>query len=141
MKQQSGFSLIELMVVVAIIAILVTIGYPLYTEQAKKGRRVEGRDALLAIAQAEERAYTVNGAYNMSIPNLSVSGVVSCDNNGNCFSEDRNYYAVTVSGTASSFTATATARGGQASDTDCTSMSINQLGQKTGTGNDTAKCW
>lgn len=135
--RDAGFTLIELMVVVAVLAILASIAYPLYTEQARKGRRVEGRDALLAIAQAEERYYTVNGAYTGAISNLGVSSV-NCSVNP-CISRDKGYYSLSVAATTSTFTATATpvAGGGQASDS-CTGMTVNQLGVKGGTG---TGCW
>jgi len=138
MSKQLGFTLVELMVVVAIIVILATIAYPMYSEQARKGRRVEGRDALLAIAQAEERFYTVNGTYVITdINDLGVGAACNRTSQFGCTSQDRGYYNVTVSGTASTFSATATATGGQASDT-CTAMTIDQLGQKGGTG---TGCW
>lgn len=136
MKKVQGFTLVELMVVVAVLIILATIAYPIYSEQARKARRVEGRDALLAIAQAEERNYTVNGSYTTAIGSLNVDSAVDCST-GTCLSRDRGYYSLTVSGTASTFSATATARGAQASDS-CTAMTINQLGVKGGTG---TGCW
>ena len=58
-----GFTLIELMITVAIIGILAAIAYPSYQDSILKGRRAEGRTALLNLLQQEERYYTQTGSY------------------------------------------------------------------------------
>jgi len=58
-----GFTLIELMIVVAIIALLSAIAYPAYTDSVRKGKRAEGRAALLDLLQQQERYMTQNGSY------------------------------------------------------------------------------
>jgi type IV pilus assembly protein PilE len=60
-----GFTLIELMITVAIVAILAAIAYPSYTEQVARSRRGDGQAALLETAQWIERQYTVSNAYNL----------------------------------------------------------------------------
>lgn len=59
----SGFTLIELMITVAIVAILAAIAYPAYTSAVLKGKRAEGRVALTALMQQEERYFTQAGVY------------------------------------------------------------------------------
>lgn len=63
LKIQKGFSLIELMIVVAIVAILATIAYPAYTSQIAKGRRAECRGGLLQSMQQQERYFTQYNTY------------------------------------------------------------------------------
>ena len=60
---QHGFSLIELMIVVAIVAILVSVAYPAYTSSILKGKRAEGRAALAELLQQQERYLTQNNCY------------------------------------------------------------------------------
>ena len=63
MKRSKGFSLIELMIVIAVIAIIAAIALPSYQESVKKTRRSDAQGALLGFAQAMERFYTDNGTY------------------------------------------------------------------------------
>lgn len=58
-----GFTLIEVMIVVAIVGILAAIAYPSYLEYIRKGNRAEAKAFLLEGAQALERYYSVNGTY------------------------------------------------------------------------------
>lgn len=60
---QRGFTLIELMIVVAIVGILAAIAYPAYQDSVLKGRRAEARTALLELMQQQERYMTQRGTY------------------------------------------------------------------------------
>jgi type IV pilus assembly protein PilE len=62
-RKSKGFSLTELMVTVSVVAILASIAYPSYTNQMKKTRRVDAQGALMGLASAMERFYTVNNTY------------------------------------------------------------------------------
>lgn len=60
---ERGFTLMELMITVAIIGFLAAIAYPSYQDSILKGRRAEGRTALLNLLQQQERYYTQTGSY------------------------------------------------------------------------------
>ena len=69
---QAGFTLVELMIVCAVIAILAAIAYPSYTGQMLKAQRAEGKAALMRAAQMLERSFTQNGAYPAGADALAV---------------------------------------------------------------------
>ena len=126
------------MVVVAVMAIIATVAYPLYTAQVQKSRRADAKIALETIAMAQERFYTVNGAYANILSTLQVSAPIQGG------ASDEGYYNVAVAnpgGNTQLFTATASATGVQASDTDCASFTVNQQGVKTATDGGGTNCW
>lgn len=131
MNTERGFTLVELMVTLVVLAILSAVVIPLYTEQVRKSRRSDGRAALSAIAMAEERFRTTNGVYTNDLGNLTVSAPLQAGES------ESGFYDVAVTATTVSFTATATATGSQAEDS-CTAMTINHLGVQAGTG---TRCW
>jgi type IV pilus assembly protein PilE len=114
-----GFTLIELMIVVAVIGILATIAYPSYQDYVRKARRIDAQGVMLDI-QLQQEKYRVN---HVSYGSLTDLGSFPSD-----------YYTYAISGnTASAYTITATAKSGtsQASDTGCTSMNLNQASART----------
>ena len=91
--RQAGFTLIELMIAVAIIAILASIAYPSYQRYVQDARRTDGQSGLMQAAQQLERCYTVQASYE------------GCDFTN--VSPDEAY-TITAERTASTFTLTAT---------------------------------
>jgi type IV pilus assembly protein PilE len=143
-RTAAGFSLIELMVVVAIAAILVSIAAAGYQSQVQKSRRTEARSALLDLAAREERWFSTNNAYTDVPANL---------NYGTFTPVGSGYYNVTippptaanpaaVPPTQAGYTITATAIGIQASDASCQTFTVDQTGTQTSTGTaPVATCW
>ena len=66
MKKLRGFSLLELMIVVAIVGIIAAFAYPSYLEQVRKTRRADCSGALAGMGNAMERFFTVNSTYKHS---------------------------------------------------------------------------
>ena len=140
--RQKGFTLIELMVVVAILAIIAAVGYPSYIKSAMKGRRADAKAAITQASQALERCYTQYGVYN-SANCAEVTTLTS-----GTLSPQKLYtinFAVATDDTPTFFevTATAVSTGPQAKDTGCTSMALDSTGKQTSGGNtsDTGSCW
>ena len=144
MQRQKGFTLIELMVTVAIVAIIAAVAYPSFTKSAMKGRRADAKAALNQHAQALERCYATYGVYNSTNCGTEV-------NSSQAFisaTSQKQYYTITantLNGTAYQLDATAVSTGPQTNDTGCTILTINSLGQQgSGANNattDTNGCW
>lgn len=124
-----GFTLVELMIVVAIIAILAAIAYPSYNEHVRKTRRGEAKADLVEYAALAERFHTTNNSYvDFALP------VTQSPRSGTA------HYRLVMDGTQSTFTITATPLGGQAVD-HCGELTLNQAGVKTPDTGSQADCW
>ncbi len=136
---QNGFTLIELMIVVVVVAVLSSLAYPSYREFVVKAKRTEGKAALLDAAQALERHFT---NYNTYPSSLSTAGVRTYSGDSAAKAAYTIAIAAGASGSlASSFTLTATPANGHV-DAKCGNLSLNQLGVKGETGTLTAaECW
>ncbi|MGJ0486114.1 MAG: type IV pilin protein [Methylomicrobium sp.] len=134
LKRNAGFTLIELMIVVAIVGILAGIAYPSYTEYVKKGRRADAKSALLQVQLAEEKYRTNNIGYG-TLAQIGVSA-----------SSPDQYYTIAVSSaTATGYAATATPAGIQTGDS-CGTFAVNEGGKTTSTSVQTTtakvqECW
>lgn len=125
-RNSQGFSLIEVMIVVAIIGIIAAIAFPSYQEHVRKGRRAGGTACLMQAAQQMERFYTANLTYQGS------PAAFACDS-----STDPHYRVTRTAVNTRSYTLRARPRGAQAGDS-CGDLTINHLGAKSPT---TAGCW
>lgn len=133
-----GFSLIELMIVVAIVAILGTIAMTSYTSQIQKSRRTDARSAVMDLAGREEKLFSTVNAYSATASDLGYGGAPFPITIGS------GYYSVSIAvpNPPVSFVVTATAIGAQAQDTKCATLSVDELGSQTSTGTETAAtCW
>jgi len=143
-----GFTLIELMMVIAVIAIISAIAYPSYQIQVRKGKRAEGRTALLKAAQYQERYFTTNSTYadSTAFPTLfglaASATVYSADGTGPNNNANSNYVISVAAGQtgtlASSFTVTATP---QFVDALCGTLSITNTGLKSSGSGSVSDCW
>jgi len=139
-----GFSMIELMIVVAIVALLAAIAYPSYRDQVRRSNRTEGQALLLDAAAKQERFFSENNSYTATV-GAGGLGLSTTSENG--------YYTLAIAAAtagcpiATCFVAQVTpaAGGGQTDDTTCAVMSISQTGAKAATdtgGSDTRTlCW
>lgn len=127
-SRQKGFTLIELMIVVAIIGILAAIAYPSYQEYVRRGYRSEARSGLLQAQAWLERAQTATGAYPAALA-TALQTVPS------------QRYAISYA-SGSNYTLTATAQGAQAADR-CGDFTLTRSGKRGVNGGSASveECW
>ncbi len=141
-----GFTLIELMITLAVMAIVVAVGYPMYTDQVLKSHRVDAKSVLMQVALLQERFYATNGNYGTDVQlgaeYTNVINGVDRDGDGN-----GDYYVFGVdedpdnNALTDDFLLTATTAGAQTGDADCATFTIDQIGARAATGADTDNCW
>jgi type IV pilus assembly protein PilE len=155
MKANKGFSLIELMTVVLVIAVLAGLALSSYEKQVRKSRRAEAKQALGDFSMRQEKYRSNNATYATCDALLSPTTCATY----NATTGPLKYYTVAVSfpasgncpsgatkGNANSFILTATPRAGtdQANDSNCTTLVLtSDCGTitKTATGSDANNCW
>mgnify|MGYP000500925663 CR=1 FL=1 len=130
-KVHNGMTLVELLMVVAIIGIIAAVAYPSYTDSVVRSNRAEAQRELLRIANLQEQYFIDHRSYVTDMTKLGLSADPFVTESGN--------YKIdgTVSGVT--FKLTATAQGTQATkDSSCTTLSVEETGKKTASGSD---CW
>ncbi|MBL4822034.1 MAG: prepilin-type N-terminal cleavage/methylation domain-containing protein [Colwellia sp.] len=132
MKKQllnHGFSLIELLITVAIVGILAGVAYPSYTDYVLRSNRSEGQRELLRYANLQEQVFVDTRSYAANMKGLGES-------TEKIYTASKNYRIMVSAQTTTSFTLKAVAKNNQVNDTGCTPLQINHLGAKTPTA-----CW
>jgi type IV pilus assembly protein PilE len=148
-RKLAGFTLIELMIVVAIVAILSAIAIPAYQKQIMQSRRTSAKTALFDLSGREEKYYAANNYYPASLASAgyAVAAGVTALQVPNSTNED--YYSVSIAvvaaagATPASYTATATPVGTQKND-GCGTYSLTDLGVQAATGTNSGTgsgCW
>jgi type IV pilus assembly protein PilE len=126
-----GFSLIELLIAVAIIGIIAMIALPSYRTYMLESRRADARNALMQVQVKQEMYRGGHSAYASTVTDLGLSST-----------SESGYYTLSIgSADASGYTATAVPSGNQADDTECGTFAVTEDGKDTtgsyaGTG-----CW
>jgi type IV pilus assembly protein PilE len=133
-KRSAGFTLMELMIVVAIIGILASVGYPAYTSYITKAKRSDAKSALLKAQIAQEKYRANHTTYGTTLAAISVSST-SAD----------GYYTIAISGTPDATNYTMTAAPGF-TDSDCGTFAVNKDGKTTSSSVQTTtakvnECW
>ncbi|AFL74093.1 type IV pilin protein [Thiocystis violascens] len=133
MRSRKGFTLIELMITVAIVGILAAIAYPSYQNQVLKTRRAAAKGCLLELAQFMDRFYTTTMVYTGAVLPATA-----------CRTDLASFYTFSfpVAVTATTYSIQAAPQGAQTGDTLCGTLGINQVGTRTESGTGTAAdCW
>ena len=138
LRQNKGFTLIELMIVVAVLGVIVAIAMPSFLEQIRKANRSDGKQALFDVAAKLEQYYQDNKGYPTA-SNMALLGYA-----GATFTSLEGYYTIgfTAVPTATTYTIRAVPIAPQDEDTNCATFGLNHLGVKTITGTSSVdRCW
>ncbi|WP_217477640.1 type IV pilin protein [Stutzerimonas stutzeri] len=136
--RSTGFTLIELMIVVAVIGVLAAIAYPNYREYVMKGNRSDAKAALTRSAQELTRCFTSFNRYDHD--DCAEAALYDA-----AYASPEGYYALTGVINATTFVLTATAAGTQVGDTGCNTFTLSNTGARTAatsaSADSTARCW
>ena len=131
-NKENGFTLIELMVVIIILAVVAAIALPNFLEQTRKARRSDAKQPLFDVAAQLEQYYQDNKGYSGYVISTTTA------------SSPEGYYTISffAGPTTTSYTIQAAPTGTQVKDTKCKTFRLDNLGQKTATGTlSDSDCW
>lgn len=131
---QRGFTLIELMITVAVVGVLAAIAYPSYQEYLLRARRAEAQSLLSEAAARQERWRAQNGSYTTTVANLRLA-------HGD--KSEHGFYTLTMDRVAGDggYTLTATRSASQTADKRCGNFTLNAVGIKGVSVGTVASCW
>ncbi len=132
-----GFSLIELLVALAMIGVLTAMAIPNYQDYVLRSTRSDAQIALVQLAQQQERYHSVNNTYATTLAQL---GATAASPEG-AYSLTLANPSCTTSGYTGCFIVTATPAGQQAADAACATLTLDQSGLRGATGTDASECW
>ena len=142
-KKNSGFTLIELIIVVAILGVIAAIAVPNYMENTRQTKRTDAMSALVQLAQAMERYYTVNYTYEGAAAGGNDTGAPAASTFGQTQSPATGSaaYNLTISAASpSDFTLSATPTGAQASDR-CGTLTLTNTNVRGDGAAPGVQCW
>ena len=137
-----GFTLIELMIVLVIAGILVFVALPGYENTIIKSNRNTARGALMEVAALEEQFFINNKAYTATLADLGLPATYYVDRKAEQSAAADAIYQITLAAAGGGYTITAAPQNRQTKDTQCGTLTLNNLGVKGESGSlDPEDCW
>lgn len=149
-RPQAGFTLIELMIVIAVLAILAAIAYPNYQDHVRKANRADAKSMLSQVASRQEQFFLNNKSYTTGRAAIWAADAGDADDDGNTteFISEAGYYTLGVTSgptgsIATSYALTAGTNGApQSADSQCLNFTLDSRGTRGVSGSGTAsECW
>ena len=134
-RRGRGFTLIELMIVVAVVALLAVVALPAYQDSVRKARRTEAKAALSEAAMMMERYLTEKGTYATARLGVDLDPPAVYRN-----LSENGYYALSLESEAATFILKAVPQGSQAVDA-CGTYTLTQRGERGVSARTAAECW
>ena len=138
--RQAAFTLIEVMIVVAIVGILAAIAYPSYQEFIRRSARAEARAVVLNMAQLQERNFSDRGAYATVDGSSAAPWVASSYFSGTNYASRKYGIAVATANSNTTYTITATPENGH-SDPKCGDLTLASDGTRGSSLGNAVDCW
>ncbi len=137
---QAAFTLIEVMIVVAIVGILAAVAYPSYQEFVRRAARAEARAAVLNMAQLQERNFSDRGAYATVDGSSAAPWAASSYFSGTNYASRKYGVAVATANSNTTYTITATPENGY-SDPKCGNLTLASNGTRGSSSGNAVDCW
>jgi type IV pilus assembly protein PilE len=139
--QSSGFTLIELVVAMVIVAIVSAIAIPAYSSYVRQSHRTDAKTALLDLASLEERYFSTTNTYSNTTTQLGYSGSWPVTVGSGYYQVAQPTINAATTTTVANYTLTATAIGNQVNDTQCLTFTLTSTGVQSATPDPTNTCW
>ena len=143
-KNSAGFTLIELMIVVVIVAVLLTVALPAYQNSVIKSNRSAARGVLMNVLSREEQYFINNKVYTVNLSSIGLPASYYIDNQAEEVAVGDSVYKIELINLSTFTGVQAIPQNVQVKDTNCKTLTLSRTGAKTASGNfssDPSQCW
>ena len=143
-KKSSGFTLIELMIVVIIVAVLLTVALPAYQDSVLRSNRTAAKGTLMNVLSREEQYFINNKVYTVNLSSIGLPASYYIDNQAEAVAAGDSVYKIELINLSTFTGVQAVPQNVQVKDSNCMTLTLSRTGAKTASGNfssDPSQCW